>query len=521
MNDERLVEINLDDMEKVSPTPFLNLPDLTEEACYIPKDHGSYRVFLCKPSGRPQNGCPACHWPILSVHGYLPQRRLVHDINIGVEQVDILIQVPRYRCEDCGHTFTHQFESIVESRQMTHRLHDQIKRESYIRPFTDVAAYFGYSIPTVAAIFDEYTAELEKQREEIIAPRILGIDEKHIVNALRGVFVDIETGTLLEMTPGNKRSDIIETIQGMKDYDKNIEIVTMDMSGGYRSYVHECLPNAKIIVDKYHVVQLMGTKVRTTRTKLIEYVKQKLSKMAAGTEKAHLQEVFDLVLNNSYLFKFGQEKLAEKNHRVQAMADVCMTFPEFNHLRLLKEGFELIYDCQDREAAETVALEWAKLVPPSGARQMEAWQQEYHVPPELFVDFRALKRTLNSWHEEIFMYFEKGCQATNAATEGLNNLIERFNRLGNGYSFERLRAKALYWHLAGCRKKYRINAKQVPVYKEKPLSKCFDTSYLGMIYAVEEIIRYDLECHIEAELHHVIRDPLSVFLYLPDDRIPS
>ena len=37
MNDERLVEINLDDMEKVSPTPFLNLPDLTEEACYIPK----------------------------------------------------------------------------------------------------------------------------------------------------------------------------------------------------------------------------------------------------------------------------------------------------------------------------------------------------------------------------------------------------------------------------------------------------------------------------------------------------
>ena len=152
---------------------------------------------------------------------------------------------------------------------MTHRLHDQIKRESYIRPFTDVAPYFGYSIPTVAAIFDEYTAELEKQREEIIAPRILGIDEKHIVNALRDVFVDIETGTLLEMTPGNKRSDIIETIQGMKDYDKNIEIVTMDMSGGYRSYVHECLPNAKIIVDKYHVIQLMGTRVRTTRTKLI------------------------------------------------------------------------------------------------------------------------------------------------------------------------------------------------------------------------------------------------------------
>ena len=59
----------------------------------------------------------------------------------------------------------------------------------------------------------KYAAELEKQRGPIIAPRVLGIDEKHIVHALRAVFIDIETGVLLEMKPNNMNNDIIETIE--------------------------------------------------------------------------------------------------------------------------------------------------------------------------------------------------------------------------------------------------------------------------------------------------------------------
>lgn len=61
-----------------------------------------------------------------------------------------------------------------------------------------------YTSTTIANIFDEYAAELESKRAKVVAPRILGIDEKHIVHNMRGVFVDIETGTLLEMTVGNR-----------------------------------------------------------------------------------------------------------------------------------------------------------------------------------------------------------------------------------------------------------------------------------------------------------------------------
>lgn len=95
--------------------------------------------------------------------------------------------------------------------------------------------------------------------------------------------------------------------------------------------------------------------------------------------------------------------------------------------------------------------------------------------PELYAEFRTLRNTMENWRNEIFNYFDDGCRYTNAATEGLNNLIERINRIGNGYGFDRLRAKALYWHLVTAGVRYRLDIKKIPIYKaSKP-----DTTRVG------------------------------------------
>lgn len=526
MQDERDVIISLEDLEEVTPTPSLNLPDVDEEAVYRPKDGSPYLVFMCRAGARRFNKCPDCGNPVINVHGYLKERRLVHDVNVGVDQVDLLIKVPRYRCDKCGCTFTHTFKSIMENRQMTYRLYDLIKRDSFIRPFSDVAVEYGYSVPTIGTIFDEYVAELEPLRGAIVAPRVLGIDEKHIVHAMRGVFVDIETGTLLEMTEANKRSDVTSTIESMIDYDKNIQIVTMDMSAGYRVHVQECLPRAKIVVDKYHVYQDLSNKVKKTRTRIIEHIKAQLKAMPDSAEKAHLQAVYNIASTSTYLFKFGQEKLSEKESRVKAMADVCRTFPEFNHLRLLKERFEEIYDCDDRTTAERIYDNWVKLVPPSGAKQCETWQKLYQVDPDLYSEFKVLVRVVKSWRTEIFNYFDPGCRVTNAATEGLNNMIERINRLGNGYSFARLRAKALYWHLAAPRNRYIINYKNKPIYKEqnRPTTAlanpgAFHSRKFSCTFP--EVIGYEEVSFIDEVVSETERTPLSVFAFLPPEFIAS
>lgn len=47
--------------------------------------------------------------------------------------------------------------------------------------------------------------------------RVPGLDEKHIVNQMAAVFVDIETGELLEMKKTNKPGKISETIRKMEE----------------------------------------------------------------------------------------------------------------------------------------------------------------------------------------------------------------------------------------------------------------------------------------------------------------
>ena len=66
------------------------------------------------------------------------------------------------------------------------------------------------------------------------------------------------------------------------------------------------------------------------------------------------------------------------------MADACRTFPELNHLRLIKEGFERIYEeAETREQAEALYAEWEKLIPPSGKKQI-AVGRKYHVQASFF-----------------------------------------------------------------------------------------------------------------------------------------
>lgn len=519
---DRVLRLEEADLEPVSTVPKLNLPDLDETACFKPKGCDDYLVIHCRLIDRYSQQCPICRKPtILNIHGYLGKDRLVHDVSVGIQQIDLSVKVPRYRCEECGNTFSHVFQSIMENRQMTYRLYEQIRRDSFVRTYADVAAAYGFSAPTIASIFDEYAAELEEKRSAVVAPRVLGIDEKHIVHAMRAVFVDIETGVLLEMKSGNKKSDIIGTIQSMTDYDKNIEIVTMDMSPAYRSHVQECLPSAKIVVDKYHVIQLLQTRVKKVRTRLVDMFAKAIKEEPDTARQERMKLVLSAANKDHYLFKFGARKLEEDPARIMLMADLCQTFPEFNHLRLLKENFEKIYEAETREEAEHRYKEWAPLVPPKGKVQLEKWQEKYKVPPELYAEFRSFVNTITNWYEEMFSYFDDGCRFTNAATEGLNNLIERFSRLGNGYSFERLRAKALFWHMAAPRTRYILAAKKLPVYAEShTVAFRMRAAYVGSTSyeAPKKIGTKTIQCIEEEYSLTIPRQPLSVFVYAPKSR---
>lgn len=501
---------------EINPTPSLNLPDLKTVACFRHDSGVPYFVFYCEHSQKYAHGCPCCGSIDYIYSGTTNTPRRVRDINIGINRVDLIVTVPRYHCKDCGAVFRHVFDSIPEGRACTYRLYEQIKRDSFVRPFSDVAEEFGYSEGSIRNIFDEFAAELESTRGPIVAPEVLGIDEKHIVHNMRGVFVDCKTGRLLEMTKTNKRDEVTNTIEKMVDYDKNIRIVTMDMSNGYRSIVQYCLPNAKIIVDKYHLYQDLNRKITTAKKGVLAFVKSRIDATTDAKLKKKLDDAYFFVSRNSYLFKFGRRNIQSDPRRASIMVSVCKAFPEFNHLRLIKEGFERIYEeATDKASAIKLYEEWVALIPPKRASLRNKWIDKYKVNPDLYTDILPFYNSTQSWYTEIFNYFEENCQYTNASAEGVNSLIQRINAQGAGYGFDRLRAKALYYSSNCAKINYTIDVSRMPVYdskKQKP--RPVSGKERNIIYTPTG---YD-EIHSVNEHRAKSSDYLSVFSYLPDEQ---
>lgn len=527
------LKITEDDLVADDTIIRLNLCDLDEIATFKHKNpaYANYRVVQCQPRTMRAQTCPSCgKRKRFNIHGYADKDRVVHDVNVGLMQIDLVLRVPRYRCDNCpSKTFQHQFESIEANHQMTTRLREEIQREAFTMPFSEVAAKHRISETKVASIFDEYVKELEEQADSIVAPRVLGIDEKHIVHAARGVLVDVELGRLLEMTPNNKRSRLAEAIESMIGYDERIEIVTMDMAPAYRSLVYEILPNAKIVVDKYHIFQALQQRVKPVKTRLGNMLVRDVEYIEDPAEKKRLKTLLSAANKDHYLFRYGSKRLVEEPERLRLMAELCKEFPVFNHLRILKEAFEGIYDAQSRDDAEQRYREWAELVPPEGKGKvgkdnLDAWQRKYGVMPELYAEFRTLRNTMENWKKEIFNYFDDGCRQTNAATEGLNNLIERINRIGNGYSFERLRAKALYWNMVTYGARYRLEIKKIPIYEQSTDNAQYGFMDLRNLDSQpirpNKVIGTKEEISIIGEFFDgTDRQPWSLFSYIPQKSV--
>ncbi|MCI5792439.1 MAG: ISL3 family transposase [Lachnospiraceae bacterium] len=426
-NNHTIKEELKDLYEYVRPIPSLNIPELKENECIKPKDNDYEYIFHVSPVSKRNQACDECGSLYYHVDGKSKDRK-VSDISQGLIRVSLQVEVPRYKCQDCGHKFSHKFECLVPGTKFTTRLYEQIRLRSFAEPFSKLAEEYAVTIPTISDIMVTAGREMD-EAHPLIAPKVLGIDEKHIEHKMRAIYVDIESGVLLEMTKDNKRETVENLIKSMKGYE-NIKVVTTDMAQGYRPIIEELLPNAVQVVDKYHVIQLLQQATKRTRTLLTEEAHATVNAMPECHQKAYFKSLLTRAGKDSYLFKFNEDRVSENPERLSLTAELCYAFPEFDTLRLLKDGFANIYKCDGYLEAIAEYEEWKKLL--------------RSADKTLFAEFKKFGRTVTAWKTEIFRYFEPGCRYTNAAAEGLNSLIQAINTQGRGYGFEVLRLKALY-----------------------------------------------------------------------------
>jgi transposase len=396
--------INHDLLEKMLELPEFEIYDLQHNEHDI-------RIYVnkrIKPDTCPN--CGVCE-PKLRVHGRRIQE--VRDKNILNKRVGLMFNRARYLCLECETTFYELSDSIPPKSRMTSRLRRYIAEQSKRRSFSELEAELDISNVTIREIFLEEARKL-KGGLFIETPSIIGIDEIHIQREGKHrkqawcLICSGDNNTVIDMLPNRNKSTVTEYFANLAS-PYNVNLVTMDMWEPYRDSVYASLPNAKVVIDKFHVVKMANDALNRMRKKL----------------KGDITKVKNKSLKKErYL-------LLKREHDLRPLPDIVLRdawFSEFPALRTaynLKEELFKIYDCRTKYEAVNRFYAWKNSIP-----------KDFH-------EFVEVANTIQNWEKEIFNYFDH--RITNAFVEGINSTIRAIEKQGRGYSFEVLRAKVMFY----------------------------------------------------------------------------
>ena len=62
--------------------------------------------------------------------------------------------------------------------------------------------------------------------------------------------------------------------------------ICKDMNAAYQNFVHELFPNAEIIIDRFHIIQLLGRAMDQMRVQALRQIKDKHSQVGSGAKFA-------------------------------------------------------------------------------------------------------------------------------------------------------------------------------------------------------------------------------------------
>ena len=344
--------------------------------------------------------CGSCN-----VVNYGRYTKLVRDININEHYTALKIRGHKHLCKDCGSIFVDRFNTLDLCSKMTNRLRCKIQQLSLTKPFKHITRQYKLSVTTIEKIALAYIREKDSQHI-MYSPEVLGIDEAHLNGSIRCVLTDINEHLLFEMLPKRDKQTVMNYLDSLPD-SNNIKVVTMDMYRPYREAVYECLPDAAIVIDRFHVVKLIND--------VLSDYRKTLCKQLSAAEKKEINSVQKALNTNR------KDLTANQNKK---LGYIYSKYPELKMAYDLKEEFREIYECTNRRAAVLKYTKWSRKV------------------KQNFSPYISITETVNRWSLEIFNYFDH--PYTNGVTEAINGCIKAIARDGKGYSFEILRGKVLY-----------------------------------------------------------------------------
>jgi transposase len=352
-------------------------------------------------------------------------------------QVYIELRPKRYRCPYCNEhpTTTQRCAWYEPNSPHTKAFERRMLRSLINSTVSDVSRKHGLGEEAVEGMLDRHVAR-EVDWTRFTALRVLGLDEIALTKGHRD-FVTIVSArapdgelAVLAVLPDRTKETVKAFLDTIPERLKaTVKQVCTDMYEGYINAVREALPQAQVVVDRFHVAKAYRACADTLRHASIP--QQELKRL-----KAELPEAEYAALKGTlWLFrKNGADLSAEEREKLDRL---------FAHSPALKAAYTLrellteVFDTAPSKAQASVYLQgWCGLVEACGLSC-----------------FDSFLTTLDNRLEEITNYFLD--RQTSGFVEGLNNKIKVLKRrcyglLNPARLFQRLHLDLAGYRLFGC-----------------------------------------------------------------------
>lgn len=137
----------------------------------------------------------------------------------------------------------------------------------------DIAKRYRVSPNTVERIIDSWYEGKKLYKNHL--PEILSFDEFKSVKSADGTMsfhmCDGKTGKTLDIVEDRKLNSLLKYFSYFTHKARsNVKLIVIDMYSPYISLIQKMFPNAKIIIDKFHLVNLISTSLNKTRINIMK-----------------------------------------------------------------------------------------------------------------------------------------------------------------------------------------------------------------------------------------------------------
>ena len=214
-------------------------------------------------------------------HGFITSNIKIPDV-AGYKTI-LRLHKQRYLCKHCNKAFTLK-TNIVDygcfiSKNTKWKIAKDLKEK---RSEKDIAIANNVSPNTVERVMDSYynTNKLYKN----YLPEVLSFDEFKSVKSADGAMsfnlCNGKTGKIIDIVENRQLNYLLKYFSYYTHKArKNVKFIVIDMYSPYISLILKLFPNAKIIIDKFHLVQLISRALNKTRINIMKKDKKNYNKL--------------------------------------------------------------------------------------------------------------------------------------------------------------------------------------------------------------------------------------------------